>query len=80
MNGNLPKFIGKMGYEVTGLNEHTTGYDYKIRKRDHLTGRPVGPTEYVECKAGRHSKLSPRQREMRAEKGKRYRVNGNKFW
>jgi hypothetical protein len=70
----------EMGYEVTDLDDHTTGYDFKIRKRDNLTGRLVGPTEYVECKAGRHSELSPRQREMQDKKGRRYRVKRNEFW
>ena len=60
----------EMGYIIKDLDKHTTGYDYKRRRRDRFTGKPIGKWEKVECKAGRKSRLSPRQREMRKKEGK----------
>jgi hypothetical protein len=69
----------EMGYIVEDLNDHTTGYDYRIKKRHPVSGEPIGDWIYVECKAGHHSKLSARQQEMKEKKGKNYRVKRNPF-
>jgi len=70
----------EMGYIIEDLDRHTTGYDYRRRKRDPFTGKPVGDWEYVECKAGYRSKLSNKQQEMKEKKGKKYKIKRNPFW
>lgn len=69
----------EMGYIIEDLDKHTVGYDYKRIKRNSLTGKPVGEWEYVECKAGYHSELSPRQKEMKEKYGKRYIIRRNPY-
>ena len=69
----------EMGYIIEDLDRHTTGYDYRRKKRDPFTGKPVGEWEYVECKAGYRSNLSKRQKGMKEEQGKKYKVKRNPF-
>ena len=69
----------EMGYIVEDLNKHTTGYDYRIKKRHPVNGKPIGEWLYIECKAGHHSQLSDRQKEMKEKKGNHYRVKRNPF-
>ncbi len=70
----------EMGYKIEDLDKHTTGYDYRRKKLDPCTGKPIGEWEYIECKAGHRSKLSKRQQEMKEKEGKNYKVKKNPYW